>query len=169
MPKSTQTPPDEDSKTHRKEEAAALQKIGERLVKLSETHLRQMELPDKLLEAVLEAQRTKTNAAIVRQLQYVGKVMRNVDPEPIRAKLRELDVARGREAARHNELETWRERLIADDAALTEWMTGHPRTDIARLRSLIRGARKELAENAPPRSSRELFRMLREIAETQAG
>jgi ribosome-associated protein len=162
MPKSTQTPPEEGSKTYRKQEAAALQRIGERLMQLSAEQLQQMDLPNELLEAVLEGQRTKTNAAIVRQRQYIGKVMRAIDAEAINAKLRELDIARGRQAARHSELERWRERLLADDSALTEWMTEHPGSDVARLRALIRGARKEQAENAPPRNSRELFRVLRE-------
>jgi ribosome-associated protein len=169
MPKSTQKPPEEDSKTHRKQEAAALQKTGEQLVKLSAEQLQQMGLPDDLLEAVLEAQRTKTNAAIVRQMQYIGKVMRKFDAEPIRARLRELDLARGRQAALHNELERWRERLLADDAALGEWMAACPGADAARLRALIRSARKELAENGPPKSSRELFRVLRETLEAKAG
>jgi ribosome-associated protein len=168
MPKSTQTPPEEDSKSRRKEAAAALQKIGEALMALSVEQLSQMELPDKLLDAVLEGKRTRTHAAIVRQMQYIGKVMRGVDAAPIRAKLAALDAVRGAQAAIHHGIERWRERLLADDAALTELAAAIPRADLSRLRTLVRNARKERDDRRPPKSSRELFRALRRLM-TEAG
>jgi ribosome-associated protein len=167
MPKSTQTPPDEDSKSRRKQEADALQKIGEALVQLSSEQLSQMALPEKLLDAVLEGKRVKTHAAIVRQMQYIGKVMRGVDAAPIEARLAALDALRGREAAVHHETERWRVRLLADDQAVTEFVAVYPRADEPRLRALIRDARRERADHRPPKSSRALFRALRGLIETE--
>jgi ribosome-associated protein len=165
MPKSTQKPPEEDSKSHRKREMDALQKIGEELVKLSPEQLSQFDLPERLLDAVLEGQRMKTYAAIVRQMQYIGKVMRVVDPKPIQAKLKEMDITRGKQLAAHHDVERWRAKLLADDQSFTELVAAYPRADVQRLRALIRNAHKEQTEGRPPKSSRELFRKLRELVQ----
>jgi ribosome-associated protein len=163
MPKSTQTPPDADSKSRRKTQAAALQDIGEALVRLSDEQLNQMGLPDSLLDAVLEGKRTKTHAAIVRQMQYIGKVMRSVDAAAIQAKLAALDDIRGTQVALHHEIEHWRDRLVNDDAAVAELVAAYPHADLTRLRALARNARREHADGRPPKNSRELFRDLRRL------
>jgi ribosome-associated protein len=95
-------------------------------------------------------------------MQFIGKLMRDVDAEPI---MEHLAAIRGESAAAKAEfhaIERWRERLLTDDAALTDWLARHPDSDAQQLRQLIRNARREAAENKPPKSSRQLFRLLRD-------
>jgi len=149
------------SKTQKKREVEELQKLGASLVELPATQLDALELPEELLLAVREAQRIKSHEGRRRQLQFIGKVMRSIDPAPVRAALAARD---GRSAAARVEqraLEQWRERLIGDDAALTEFAERFPQAEMEQIRALIRSARHELAQGRPPRAQRELFRALR--------
>jgi ribosome-associated protein len=154
----TRVPDEPVSKTRRKREMIELQSLGAALVGLPEVQLDQMQLESALRQAVLDAKRITSHEAKRRQLQYIGRLMRDLDPEPIRAQLAAID---GRSA--HRRLEAWRERLLADDAALTHFATAHPRADLQEIRSLIRSARKEQKEGKPPRAYRELFRVLKTI------
>lgn len=150
------------SKTQRKKEMLDLQALGEQLVALPSTKLREIDLPEPLLEAVLEAQHIRQHGALRRQLQYVGRLMRDVDAEPIRAHLDALAGHSKAHAAWQHRLEHWRTRLIDDDAALELFMASHTHADAQRLHTLIRNARREKLNNQPPRSFRELLRVLRE-------
>ncbi len=151
------------SKTKRKQAMTDLQKLGAELVTLKQSQLDQLKLPELLLDAVLEAKRLTRNEARRRQMQYIGKVMRTVDAAPIQT---QLDAWRGvndQERARLHDIERWRERLMAEDTAVSEFLGDYPGCDSQQLRTLIRNARKELAANRPPASYRALFRMLREV------
>ncbi len=158
--------PEQVSKSQLKRDAAALQELGEKLVKLREAQLKKVPLPDPLREAVETAQRIKSHGAHKRQLQYIGRLMRNVDEAPIRQALEALK-GTGREAAAHfQRLERWRERLINDgDAALSELLDDYPQTDSQHLRQLIRNARREQEQDSPKGAGRALFRYLRELTE----
>jgi ribosome-associated protein len=156
------------SKTRRKQEMHELQALGAELTRLSEAQLAAIELPEELREALLEAKRITSHEAKRRQMQYVGRLMRRLDPEPIRVRLGEIEGNSARATARHRRLESWRERLLDDDAALTEFAAEHPGADLQALRALIRNARKEAAEGKPPRAYRELFRVLKAIESTTA-
>jgi len=150
------------SKSQRKWKMTAVQDMGAELVKLSRARLEKFDLPDNLLSAILEAQRLTSHGAIRRQMQFIGKVMRDVDIEPI---AEHLAAVRGESAAAKAEfhaLERWRTRLIENDQALTEWLSQHPDCDAQQIRQLIRNARKEESEGKPPKSSRALFRLLRD-------
>ena len=155
----------EISKTQQKQLMQDLQVLGEALVALPVSKLKQIELPDNLREAIMDAQRITAHGGRRRQLQYVGKLMRNVDPEPIQHKLDQWNGNHNAETARLHRLENWRQRLIEDDAALSEFLALHANTDVQHLRNLIRNARKEASLNKPPKSSREVFKVLREIEE----
>ena len=157
------------SKSQRKRESSALQDLGRALVKLPEDRVRRLDLPDTLRAAVLEAQRIQSHGALRRQMQYIGKLMRDVDADPIAGQLAELRGASDRTKAAFHALEHWRDRLLADDQALTDWLARHPECDIQRLRQLIRNARKEAAQGNPPRSSRALFRMLAQVSGAAPG
>jgi ribosome-associated protein len=150
------------SKTKRKQEMLELQALGTALVKLPEAQFSAIELPERLATAVREARRITAHEGRRRQLQYVGRLMRDVDPEPIRAALGRLEGNTAQARARQQLLERWRTRLIEDDAALTEYAAAHAGADLQELRTLIRNARREIAEAKPPRAQRELFRVLRE-------
>jgi ribosome-associated protein len=152
------------SRSQRKREVEELQKLGAALVALAPAQLDGAGLPDDLLAAVRDAQRITSHEAKRRQMQYIGKVMRRVDPEPVRAVLAAVAGRSASARARQMRLEDWRERLIGDDAALTAFAGEHPGADLQALRTLVRNARKEIAEGKPPRAQRELFRVIREAA-----
>ena len=151
------------SKTQRKKEMHELQALGVALVELPESQLAAMQIADELREAVLEAKRTKSHEGKRRQLQYVGRLMREVDPAPLRAQLDALTGHSAQEAARHRRLEALREKLLADDQALTAYVSAHAGADLQALRTLIRNARREQKEGRPPRAYRELFRLLKAL------
>jgi ribosome-associated protein len=149
------------SKTKKKQQMHELQALGAELVELSAQILAAMRLPELLLTAVREAQRITSREGRRRQIQYIGRLMRELDTGPIREQLI-LGQGRTREnAVRQHALVRWRERLLADDQALTEFVREQPGADLQALRALIRNARKEMLENRPPRAFRELFRVLR--------
>jgi len=152
------------SKTRRKNEMNALQDLGAELVKLSRERLEKMDLPERLFKELLEAQRITQRGATRRQMQFIGKLMRDVDAEPIAEQLAAIKGESAASKAEFHALERWRERLLENDAALTEWLSLHPGADIQQMRQLVRNARKEAAENKPPKSSRQLFRLLRDAA-----
>jgi ribosome-associated protein len=151
------------SKTRRKREMLELQALGVALAELSEAQLKSMALAEDLLAALLEAKRIRSHEAKRRQMQYIGRLMRELDPAPIRSRLAELEGSSAQATARHRRLETWRERLIAGDEALTAFAAEHPGADLQGLRTLIRNARKEMSLARPPRAYRELFRVLKDI------
>jgi len=141
----------------------ALQKLGAQLVELNEQQLASMQLPEALLEAVLEARRLTRREAKRRQLQFIGRLMREIDAEPIRDRLEEWR-GQGREhTAQLHTLERWRDELLAGDPALERFLRAYPGADSQKLRTLIRNARREQSAALPPKSYRELFRVLREM------
>jgi ribosome-associated protein len=152
------------SKTRKKKDMLALQDLGAQLVELNEQQLHTMQLPESLLEAVQEARRLNKREARRRQMQYIGRLMRDLDALPIRERLEEWR-GQGREhTAQLHALERWRGELIAGDPALDRFLQLYPGADSQRLRTLIRNARREQSAALPPKSYRELFRVLREIA-----
>lgn len=157
------------SRTKKKQQVEELQRLGAALIALPPAQLDALALPVQLLTAVREAQRITSHGALRRQVQFIGKVMRKVDPEPVRAALAAIAGNSAAARARQRRLEQWRERLIGDDEALTELMREfageHAGVDLQAMRALIRNARKEIAEARPPRAQRELFRLLREALE----
>jgi len=153
---------EEVSKTQLKQQMHELQALGETLAELPKEKLKQLDLPENLRDALLEAKRITAHGGKRRQLQYIGKLMRSIDPEPIQTKLDQWNGNHAEETALLHRLENWRQRLIDDDAALSEFLTQHPDFDVQQLRTLIRNARKETQLQKPPKSSRELFRILRE-------
>ena len=150
------------SKTQKKQVMAELQALGERMVALNETQIAAIEMPDFLREAVLEARAIKSHEARRRQMQYIGKLMRDVDPAPIRERISQWDGQSASNVAHEHAITRWRTQLLLDDDALTDFARRYPRTDLRHLRSLVRNAREEHLAGKPPKSYRELFKMLRE-------
>jgi len=153
------------SRTKKKQQVEELQKLGVTLIALPLVQLEALGLPAELLAAVREAQRITSHGARRRQVQFIGKVMRKIDPEPVRTALAAIAGQSATARARQKRLEQWRERLIADDAALTAFAGEQAGADLQALRTLIRNARKEIAEKKPPRAQRELFRVLRDFSD----
>lgn len=156
------------SKTKRKAAMDELQEIGVRLIELSKDKLAKLDLPETLLDAIKEAKRITANGASRRQRQYIGSLMRNVDVAPILEQFEKWDGKNNEENAYFHRLENWRSRLINEDNALAEFMSEHPNIETQQIRTLIRNAKREQAQNKPPKSSRELFKLLREITSSEA-
>lgn len=155
---------DEKTKSQIKREMQALQDLGTELVKLSASQLEKIPMSDKLRDAITLAQRITSNGAMVRQLQFIGKLMREEDEEPIQRALNELRFSAQKQAQHFHQIERWRDRLIAEgDTALNELLQHHSDVDRQHLRQLIRHAQKEQKENKTPVAARELFRELRNI------
>ena len=152
------------SRTKKKQHVEELQKLGAALIALPPARFDALDLPAELLAAVRAARRITSHGARRRQVQFIGKVMRRIDPEPVRAAVAAISNQSAAARARQKRLEQWRARLIGDDAALTAFAGEHAGADLQELRTLIRNARKELAENKPPRAQRELFRALRDFS-----
>jgi len=163
---------EETSKTRRKEEMHERQDLGEQLVALSAGQLAELDLPERLLDAIVLAQTITKFGALRRQLQYIGRLMREVDTAPIAARLDQW-AGHSREAVAYlHVLERWRGRLLESDAAVTELATAYPGCDLQRIRTLVRNARREPNATAPSspaqlRNYRELFQELRSIVPEQ--
>jgi ribosome-associated protein len=155
----------EKSRTRLKKEATALQKMGERLVRLSEDQLNRMELPQALLEAIRTVRTITSRGARRRQMQYIGTLMRKVDAEPIEQALLEIEQGDYRQARTFQRIEAWRDRLVGgDDDLIDEIVDALPEASRQRLGQLVRSARKEKEKNAPPKSARNLFRYLKTLS-----
>ncbi|HEY9269202.1 MAG TPA: ribosome biogenesis factor YjgA [Methylotenera sp.] len=155
------------SKTKLKAEADAQQELGVRLTELPKDRLLKLNLPEDVVTAVLDTKKITANGAIRRHRQYLGRLMREVDTAPITEQLARWEGKHTAENAYFHGLERWRDRLINDANALSEFMALHPTTDSQQLRTLIRNAQKEQAAAKPPKSSREIFRLLREITSSE--
>ena len=169
----------EASRTDLKRESDELQALGKELLTLRADLFDAVGLPDKLVEAINEAKRITNFEGKRRQMQYVGKLMRKLEPELVQAARQALEEQHKGSAAEKMQLhlaEHWRDRLIADDEALAAWMAEHPDTDTQQLRALIRQARKDaqpagkeanvqVSQGLAPRKGRayrELFQLVRE-------
>jgi ribosome-associated protein len=152
------------SKSQLKRDAHALQKLGIDLLEVPESEWASLGLGEALVLALREAKRLHSHGARKRQLQYIGKLMRDIDPEPIQRYFRQLQQKARQQTLRHHQLERWRDRLIEEgDLALGAFLELHGQADRQHLRQLIRQAKKERAENKPPRASRVLFRYIRDL------
>lgn len=152
------------SKSQLKRDAHNLQQLGVDLLDIPENDWRKLQLPDGLVIALKDAKRMSSRGARKRQQQFIGKLMRDIDPEPIRQYLEQQRLDARRQARIQHQLEDWRDRMIAEgDAAIDAYLTEQPNADRQHLRQLVRQARKEQAGNKPPKSSRALFRYLRDV------
>ncbi|SDN24176.1 ribosome-associated protein [Polaromonas sp. JS666] len=156
------------SKTQLKAEADEKQALGEALLTLRADLMARLDLPDKLRDAIADAKKITNFEGKRRQMQFIGKLMRPLDPEPIREAINEqLNGSADLTLALHL-AEQWRDKLIADDTALGDWLREYPGTDSQQLRALVRQARKDAKPEKPgeaPRhgkSYREIFQLVRQ-------
>ena len=162
------------SKSQLKREADALLQMGKTLVELSAaryaTTMAKLDLPEDLREALTACRAIHAHGGRKRQLKYIGKLMRNIDAEPVRRALDGLEGKDRAQAAALHRLEQWRERLIAEgDGALAEFLDEYPTAERQALRQLVMKARKERDAGRPPAAARALFRALRDLTESTEG
>jgi len=151
------------SKTRRKQEMHALQDLGEELVALDPQRLSALELPEQLADAIRLARTVTRHEARRRQLQYIGRLMRDVDAEPLRAKLLQWSQGSRRERERFALLERWRDRLLQEPDAVQAFVDAYPLAQSAGLARLVDETRDERARGGAPHKSRALFRELKRI------
>jgi len=153
------------SKTRLKQASHALQDLGEAVVAMPDARLDGLAIAEQLLDAIRTYKKTRTFEGKRRQMQYIGKLMRIHDVEPIRQAVADMQLGRAKDSLALHQSERWRAELIADDDAATRWITEHPQTDVQQLRSLIRAARKDAAlvpEKRSGRAYRELFQFIKQ-------
>ncbi|MGG7604566.1 ribosome biogenesis factor YjgA [Massilia sp. BKSP1R2A-1] len=154
------------SKSEAKRQSNELQKLGEQLVDAPRDRVKRVEMPEDVKEAILTCQTITNHEGRRRALQFVGKKMRTLDEEEVEVIRRTIEGWKGAskaETAALHALERRREKLLADDTALTQLLEEHPHLDVQQLRTLIRNARKEQAENKPPKAYREIFQILKDL------
>jgi ribosome-associated protein len=157
---------DRPSKSQLKRDMTALQVLGAELVAQPKERVMRVPMPEDVREVILECQKINAHEGRRRQMQFVGKKMRSLTEDEIAAIQKVLDSWKGAskaETAAMHALERRREKLLADDKALTELKEKHPQVDVQQLRTLIRNARKEQAENKPPKAYREIFQILKQL------
>jgi ribosome-associated protein len=155
------------SKSELKRQMTVLQKLGEELVAEARDRVKRVPMPEDVRDAILECQLITNHEGRRRQMQFVGKKMRTLDEEEVAAIQRTIDSWKGMskaDTAAMHALERRREKLLTDDKALTVLLGEHPELDVQHLRNLIRNARKEQAENKPPKAYREIFQILKQCA-----
>ena len=155
------------SRTEIKNEMLALQDLGKEIVGLSKGQLATIPLDDPTLaEAISTARRIKSREGLRRQMQYVGKLLRKLDIEPIQKALQQLKEGRKEQAHAFHQLEQWRDQVIANGPnQLDDVFERFPNADRQHLRQLIMQANKEQKQNKPPASAKKLFRYFRELSE----
>jgi ribosome-associated protein len=158
------------SKSQMKRDMTSLQVLGRELAALSKDRLAQLGLPERLHEALLAYRTITAHEGSRRQMQFIGRLMRDVEPEPLREALDRFNGASRAEVADMHLAERWRDRLLEEGGnALTEFASAYAGTDLTRIRTLIRNAQKETKEGKPPRDYRELYRAIRDaMASRQA-
>ncbi len=153
---------DGPSKSQKKREVEALQDTGRVAGQAARRPVQAHRTAGRPAAAVAACRKITQNGALRRQKQYIGKLMRSVDPAPIQAQLDAFNGVSAAENAKLHQAEKWREKLIADNEALTLFLNSYPDTDATHLRQIIRNARDEAARNKPPKAFREIFRVIRE-------
>jgi ribosome-associated protein len=152
---------EELTKSARKREADRLQNLGTRLTGLNEDQLDTVPVSAELASAITDYQRFTSHGARRRQAQFIGRLMRSEDIEAISDALERIDGESARARFEHHQTEQWRDRLLEDDTALTEFLDRYPSTDRQALRVLIRSARRNASDKT---HARALFRFLRDVA-----
>ena len=159
------------SKSEMKRQSDALQQLGLELVEQPRDRVKRVPMPEDVRDAILECQNIKNHEGRRRQLQFVGKKMRTLTEEEVAVIRRTIEGWKGAskaDTAALHALERRRDKLLADDNALTTLLAEHPELDAQHLRGLIRNARKEQAENKPPKAYREIFQILKDLAKAPA-
>ncbi len=158
------------SKSQKKRDMLALQDIGVELVALSVDSIRKLDLPEQLLTAVLEAKRipTSKHGGFKRQMQYIGRVMRNIDAAPIIEQLAASKAPNKKQTALHHLAERWRERLLEDASAVGGFLNEFADADRAAIEAHLRAAKDERAKNKPPKHFRLLYQVLHDCIVQQS-
>lgn len=155
---------EEKSRTQIKQEATELQKLGERLIALTNNQLLSIDIPKELTEAIIFSRSISTNKAKRRQKQYIGALMRQIDTEPLLKALKRIEGGVALNESQSDQAVLWQKELIkGEDAPIEIIIEAFPGTDRQKLRQLVRNARKEKASAPSKKSAKNLLNYLKEI------
>jgi ribosome-associated protein len=151
------------SRNELKKQMQDLQELGEAVSALPPDRLDKLKIDERLRDAIDELRRTRSFEGRRRQVQYIGKLMKHENPEPLREAVASYRVGSATDTLALHQAEYWRDQLLAQDDALANWVKEYPATDVQQLRSLVRAARKEKLEPGERhgRAYRDLFRMVK--------
>jgi len=158
------------NKSQLKRDAVALLKLGKKLESLDLAQLKRLPMADELRESLIEAKGIHQNGARKRHFKFIGKLLREMDTELLEKTINDLEFSTAKANAKFHMVERWRDRLLdpEDVPALDAWLQQYPQSDISRMRQLIRNALREIQGNKPPKSSRALFKLLRDTVEIKS-
>ena len=159
------------SRNELKQQMQDLQELGQAVAALPPDRLDKLRIDERLRDAIAELSRTRSFEGKRRQLQYIGKLMKHEDPEPLREAVASYRVGSATDTLALHQAEYWRDQLLAADDALAHWVKKHPATDVQQLRSLVRSARKEKLEPGERhgRAYRDLFKLVKEQMQARPG
>jgi ribosome-associated protein len=158
---------DRPSKSQKKRDSTAAQDLGAKVAELSRDKIESLGLPEKLQDALIETSRITAHEGKRRHLQLIGKLMRNVDLDPIRAALEKFSGTSKQEIADMHLAERWRERLLKDADAIALFANDYRDADLQQLRTMIRNAQKEQSQGKPPRDFRKIYQFLRDAIDAR--
>lgn len=156
------------NKSQLKRDAVALVKLGKKLESLDVGQLGRLPMSDELRESLIEGKNIHQNGARKRHFKFIGRLLREMDTELLEKTINDLEFGTAKANAKFHVIERWRDRLldVEDKHAMDAWIEQYPQSDISQIRQLIRNAMKETQQNKPPKSSRALFKVLRDASES---
>ena len=155
------------SKTELKKDSKNIQKFGKRISELTINNIQAFKFPLTIYEATIGLKNLKSNSAKKRQVQYLGKLLREIDLTDAFLVMKQLEVGSQKEIQRNHIIEGWRDKLLSNNDSITEFFDEYPKVDRQSLRQTISNAQKEKKGNKPPKYSRQLFKLIKDIIMTK--
>ena len=151
------------SKTELKKDSKKIQQFGRKISELTINNIEEFKFPLNIYEAVIGLKNLKSNSAKKRQVQYLGKLLREFDLTHAFLVMKQLEVSSQKEIQRNHIVEGWRDKLLSNNDSITEFVDEYPKADRQSLRQTISNAQKEKKDNRPPKYSRQLFKLIKDI------
>jgi len=155
------------SKTELKKDSKKIQQFGRKISELTITNIKAFKFPINIYEATIDLKNLKSNSAKKRQVQYLGKLLREIDLTDAFIVMKQLKVSSQKEIQRNNIIESWRDKLLTNTESITEFVDKYPKIDRQSLRQTISNAQKEKKDNKPPKHSKQLFKLIKDIVITK--
>ena len=155
------------SKTELKKDSKKIQQFGRKISELTVTNIEAFKFPINIYEATMDLKNLKSNSAKKRQVQYLGKLLREIDLTDAFIVMKQLKVSSQKEIQRNNIIESWRDKLLNNAKSITEFVDEYPKIDRQSLRQTISNAQKEKKDNKPPKHSKQLFKLIKDIVITK--
>ena len=151
------------SKTELKKDSKKIQDFGRKISGLTINNIEAFKFPSNIYDATIDLKNLKSNSAKKRQVQYLGKLLREIDLTNAFLVMKQLEVSSQKEIQRNHIIEGWRDKLLSNNDSITEFIDEYPKIDRQSLRQTVSNAQKEKKDNKPPKHSRQLFKLIKDI------